>query len=131
MVVTVCDRVDPVDRVELTHWFDRARLPWSPLMVAGRQFDALICDSEDVPGLVAYDRLYDVANLAVQWLGDNLCPDIAVGRGFKAQMMAYRAVADAVRSTITQEDGDVMVAQLVELRDVIDQHTAAIDQAEP
>ncbi len=105
MVVTVCDRVDSVDRVELTHWFDRARLPWGPLMAAKRQFDALICDSEDVPGLVAY--------------------------GFKAQMMAYRAVADAMRSTITEEDGDVMMAQLVELRDVIDQHTGAIDQAEP
>jgi hypothetical protein len=46
-------------------------------------------------------------------------------------MMAFRAVADAVRSTITEEDGDVTVAQLVGLRDVIDQHTAAIDQAEP
>jgi hypothetical protein len=69
--------------------------------------------------------------LAVQWLEDNLCPDRAVGRRFKAQMMAFRAVADAVRSTITEEDGDVMVAQLVGLRDVIDQHTAAIDQAEP
>ncbi len=46
-------------------------------------------------------------------------------------MMAYRDVADVMRSTITEEDDDVMVAQLVELRDVIDQHTAAIDQAEP
>ncbi len=98
-------------------------------MATERQFDALICDSEDVPGLVAYDGLYDVANLAVQWLEDNLCPDVAVRRRFKAQKMDYRAVANAVRSTIT-EHGDVMVAQLVELRDVIDQHTAAIDQAE-
>jgi hypothetical protein len=46
-------------------------------------------------------------------------------------MMAFRAVADAVRSTITEEDGDVTVAQLVGLRDVIDQHTSAIDRAEP
>jgi hypothetical protein len=53
--------------------------------------------------LVAYDRLYDVANLAVQWLEDNLCPDIAVRRRFKTQMMAYHAAADAVRSTITEE----------------------------
>jgi len=99
-------------------------------MAAKRQFDAPICNSEDVPGLVAYDRLYDVANPVDQWHEDNLCPDIAVRRRFRAQMMAYRVVADAVRSTIT-EDGDVMVAQLVELRDVIDQHTATIDQAEP
>jgi len=72
-------------------------------MAAKRQFDAPICNSEDVPGLVAYDRLNDVANLAVQWLEDNLCPDIAVRRRFKTQMMAYHAVTDAVRSTITEE----------------------------
>ncbi len=103
MVVTVCDRVDPIDRVELTHWFDRARLSWSSFMAVKRQFDALICDSEDVSGLVAYDRLYEVDNLAVPWLEANLCPDIAVRRRFKAQMMTYRAVADVVRSTITEE----------------------------
>jgi hypothetical protein len=99
VVVTVCDRVDPIDRVELTDWFDRVHLPRSPLMAAKWQFDALIYDGEDVPGLGASDRLYDVANQAV----GNLCPDIAVRRRFKARAMAYRAVADAVRSTITEE----------------------------
>ncbi len=103
MVVTNCDRVGSIDRVELRSWFDRARLPRSPLMAAKRQFDALICDSEDLPGLVAYDRLYAVANVAVQWFEDSVCPDMTVRRHFKAQMMVNRAVADAVRSTITEE----------------------------
>ena len=45
-------------------------------------------------------------------------------------MMGYRAVADTVRCTIVEEDGDLMVAQLGHLRRVIDQHAEAIDELE-
>jgi hypothetical protein len=92
-----------------------------------RQFNALLCDGEDVPGLTAYDDLYEVADLAIQWPEGNPCPDKSAGRHFTAQMMGYRAVADTVRSTITEEDGDAMVVQLRHLRDVIDHHSQAID----
>ena len=120
-----------IHRVEFEEWLSRARRTWSPIMVAERQFSAIRSESDEVAGLAAYDDLYDVANLAVQWLEDNPCPDSGVGRRFKAQTMAYRAVADTVRSTITDEDGDAMVAQLRHLRDVIDQHAAAIEETAP
>jgi hypothetical protein len=48
-----------------------------------------------------------------------------------AEMMAYRAVADTVRSTILADEGDEMVAQLSDLRDVIDHHAEAIDDLTP
>jgi hypothetical protein len=119
-----------IHRVEFEEWLSRARRTWSPITVAERQFNAIRAESDDVAGLAAYDDLYDVANLAVEWLEDNPCPDFGVGRRFKAQMMAYRAVADTVRSTITGEDGDAMVAQLRHLRDVIDGHAGAIEEME-
>ena len=127
-MVTGGDGIRLIHRVELEEWFSRARMTANPIMVAGRQFDALISEDEDVPGLCAYDDLFDVANLAVQWLEANPCPDNAVGRRFRAQMMAYRAVADTVRSTIAEEDGDQMVARLCHLRDVVDRHAEAIDE---
>jgi len=101
-----------MDRVELDEWLGRARRTWSPIKVAGRQFDAIVRDDGDVPGVAAYDHLYDAANLAVAWLDDNPCPDESVATRFRAQMMAYRAIADTVRSTIADEDGDRMVEQL-------------------
>ncbi len=122
------DGIRLIHRVELEDWFSRAGRTWNPIVAAGRQFDALTCENNDVPGLDAYDHLCEVANLALQWLEDNPCPDKVVGTRFKAQMMAYRAVADTVRSTITEEDGDQMVAQLSHLRDVVDKHTDAIDE---
>jgi len=114
------------DRAELTRWLGRARAPWAPLMAAERQFDALIEDNEDVPAAAAYDYLFDMANLAVHWLDNDPCPDIAIGRRFRAQMMSYRAVADTVRSSIVADDGDAMVAELRNLRTVIDRHVDAI-----
>lgn len=114
-----------IHRVELEDWSSRASRPWGPVMASGRQFNSVLSEAEDFPGMAAYDALYDLANLALQWLDDNPCPDKSVGRQFKAQMMAYRAVADTVRSTITDEDGDAMVAQLRHLRDVIDRHSEA------
>jgi hypothetical protein len=119
-----------IHRVEFEEWLSRARRTWSPIMAAERQFSAIRSECGEVAGLAAYDDLYDVANLAVQWLEENPSPDSGVGRRFKAQMMAYRAVADTVRSTITDEDGDAMVAQLRHLRDVIDQHADAIEDME-
>jgi len=117
-----------MDRVELDEWLGRARRTWSPIKVAGRQFDAIVRDDGDVPGVAAYDHLYDAANLAVAWLDDNPCPDESVATRFRAQMMAYRAIADTVRSTIADEDGDRMVEQLGHLCVVVDQHAAAIDE---
>ena len=120
-MTTCSDGGMPVDhRVEFEEWFSRARRTWSPIMVAERQFNAIRSECDEVAGLAAYDDLYDIADLAVEWLEDNPCPDAGVGRRCKAQVMAYRAVADTVRSTITDEDGGAMVAQLRHLRDVID-----------
>ncbi len=130
MATTSAGGMRVIHRVEFEEWLSRARGTWSPIMVAERQFAAIRSESDEVAGLAAYDDLYDVANLAVQWLEDNPCPDSGVGRRFKAQMMAYRAVADTVRSTITDKDGDAMVAQLRHLRDVIDQHAGAIEEME-
>ena len=107
----------------------RAR-PWGPLMAAERQFDALIGDSGDAPRLAAYDHLFDMAHRAIRWLEHNACPDPAFGRRVKAEMMAYRAVADTVRSTILA-DGDEMVAQLSDLRDVINHHGKATEDLTP
>ena len=97
-------------------------------MVAERHFNALVGDGADVPALADFDDLYDVADLAVRWLEHNPCPDPAIGKRLKAQMMGYRAVADTVRCTITEEDGDLMVARLGHLRRLIDQHARAIDE---
>src|ERR1700728_4244637 len=119
-----------IHRVELEDWSSRASRHWSPIMTAGRQFNWLL-EAEDVPGLAAYDVLYDLANVALRWLEEKPCPDRAVGRQFGAQMMGYRAVADTVRSTITEEDGDAMVSQLRHLRDVIDQYSDATGTTQP
>ena len=120
-----------VQQVELEEWLNRAYRHWNPIMAAGRHFNAVIDENGQTPDLADYDDLYDVANLAVTWLEDNPCPDKAVGKRLRAQMMGYRAVADTVRSTITEEDGDAMVARLGHLREVIDQHAEAIDKAAP
>ncbi len=117
-------------RAEFEEWLSRARRTWSPIMVAQRQFDAIRSDRDEVAGLAAYDDLYDVADQAVEWLVENPCPDTSLGWRFKAQMMAYRAVADTVRSAISDDDGDAMVAHLRHLRDVIDRHAEAIDEME-
>ena len=129
-MVLVGNRAQTTDSVALTRWFDQAHVPWSPVRGAERQFDFLV-DSEDVPDRAAYDHLYEMADLAVRWLADNPCPDAAIGRRFEAQMMAYRAVADTVRSTFVAEEGNAMVAQLSELRAVIEQHSESIDELTP
>jgi hypothetical protein len=100
-------------------------------MAAERQFDALIGDSGDAPRLAAYDHLFDMAHRAIRWLEHNACPDPAFGQRVMAEMMAYRAVADTVRSTILADEGDEMVAQLSGLRDVIEHHAEAIDDLTP
>ena len=111
----------------LSDWFDRARGPGGPLEAAERQFDALTRVSEVVPGdWPPHDHLFDLADLALRWLEVDPCPDHVVMSRLKAQMMGYRAVADTVRSTITNEDGDAMVAQLIHLRQVIEQHAEAV-----
>jgi hypothetical protein len=120
-----------VQQVELEDWVSRAHRHWNPIIAAGRHFNALIDENGPTPDLADYDDLYEVANLAVTWLEDNPCPYKAVGKRLTAQMMGYRAVADTVRSTLTEEDGDAMVARLRHLRDVIDQHGEAIDEVAP
>jgi PilZ domain len=119
-----------IHRVELEDWSSRASRHWSPIMTAGRQFNWLL-EAEDVPGMAAYDVLYDLTNVALRWLEENPCPDRAVGIQFEAQMKGYRAVVDTVRSAITEEDGDAMVAQLRHLRDVIDEYSDATGIAPP
>jgi hypothetical protein len=112
----------------LVEWFARAQRPWSPIMVAGRHFNSLVRDNAGVPALTEFDDLYDVADLAVRWLEHNPCPDKAIEKRLRAQMMGYRAVADTVRCTIVEDDGDLMVARLGHLRRVIDKHAEAIDE---
>jgi hypothetical protein len=127
MVETIGYTVKPENGVELALWFDRAHEPWNPILAAERHFDALIGDSEDSPAIAAYDHLHDVANQAVRWLELNPCPDKAIGRRFKSQMIAYRTVADTVRSTIVAADGDAMAAQLIDRQEMIDQHADVLD----
>jgi hypothetical protein len=117
-----------VHHLELEAWLRRAHRDWSPIMAAGRTFNALIGERAEAPGLADYDVLFEVAHLAVQWLEDNPCPDGAVGRRFRAQMMGYRAVADTVRSAMAEADGDLIVARLGHLRGA-NQHAQAIDAA--
>ncbi len=115
--------------VELEDFLARANRPWNPIQVAGRHFNALIRDDAATPVLADFDDLYDVADLAVHWIEHHPCPDKQLERRLRAQMMAYRAVADTVRCTITEEDGDLMVARLNHLRRVIDLHAQAIDES--
>jgi hypothetical protein len=128
MVTTDEKQVRVVQPVALVEWLARAQRPWSPIMVAGRHFNALVRDGAEVPALTDFDDLYEVADAAVQWLEHNPCPDRAIAKRLKAQLMGYRAVADTVRCTITEEDGDLMVARLGHLRRVIDQHAKAIEE---
>jgi hypothetical protein len=123
------ERVHVVPAVELEEFLARANRPWNPIQVAGRHFNALVRDGADVPALADFDDLYDVADLAVHWIDQHPCPDKQLEKRLRAQMMGYRAVADTVRCTITEEDGDFMVARLRHLRKVIDLHAQAIDES--
>jgi hypothetical protein len=127
MGITDEERVPEEQPSELGDFLARANRPWNPIQVAGRHFNALVRDDAGVPVLADFDDLYDVADLAVHWIEHHPCPDKQLEKRLRAQMMGYRAVADTVRSTITEEDGDFMVARLSHLRRVIDQHAEVID----
>ncbi len=125
------ERVPGEQPFEIGDFLARANRPWNPIQVAGRHFNALVRDDADVPALADFDDLYDVADLAVHWIEHHPCPDKQLEKRLRAQMMGYRAVADTVRCTITEEDGDLMVARLSHLRRVIDLHAEAIDGSTP
>lgn len=129
MGITDDETVRDEQPVELGDFLDRANRPWNPIQVAGRHFNAIVRDDADVPALADFDDLYDVADLAVHWIEHHPCPDKQLEKRLRAQMMGYRAVADTVRCTITEEDGDLMVARLNHLRKVIDVHAEAIDES--
>jgi hypothetical protein len=129
MVTTDDERGRVVAPVELGEFLARASRPWNPIQVAGRHFNALVRDHADVPALADFDDLYDVADLAVHWIEHHPCPDKQLEKRLRAQMMGYRAVADTVRCTITEDGGDLMVARLSHLRKVIDGHAEAIDES--
>lgn len=129
MGITDDERVREEPPVDLGDFLDRANRPWNPIQVAGRHFNALVRDDADVPALADFDDLYDVADLAVHWIEHHPCPDKRLEKRLRAQMMGYRAVADTVRCTITEEDGDLMVARLSHLRQLIDSHAEAIDES--
>jgi hypothetical protein len=129
MGITDDEPVRNAHPVELGDFLARANRPWNPIQVAGRHFNALVRDDGDVPALVDFDDLYDVADLAVHWIEHHPCPDKQLEKRLRAQMMGYRAVADTVRCTITEEDGDLMVARLSHLRKVIELHGQAIDES--
>ncbi len=129
MVMTNEERAWNAQSVELEEFLARANRPWNPIQVAGRHFNALVRDDAGVPALADFDDLYDVADLAVHWIEQHPCPDKQLERRLRAQMMGYRAVADTVRCTITEEGGDLMVARLSHLRKVIDLHARTIDES--
>jgi hypothetical protein len=123
------ERVRNGQPVELGDFLARANRPWNPIQVAGRHFNALVRGDADVPALADFDDLYDVADLAVHWIEHHPCPDKQLEKRLRAQMMGYRAVADTVRCTITEDGGDLMVARLSHLRKIIDLHAEAIDES--
>jgi hypothetical protein len=127
MVIADEERVPVQQPVELRDFLARANRRWNPIQVAGRHFNALVRDDAGVPALADFDDLYDMADLAVNWIEHHPCPDKQLEKRLRAQMMGYRAVADTVRCTITEEDGDLMVARLSHLRRVIDLHAEAMD----
>jgi hypothetical protein len=129
MGMTDEERLRNEQPAELGDFLARANRPWNPIQVAGRHFNALVRDDADVPALADFDDLYDVADLAVHWIEHHPCPDKQLEKRLRAQMMGYRAVADTVRCTITEDGGDLMVARLSHLRNVIDQHADAIDES--
>lgn len=122
-------RAQNAQPAELGEFLARANRPWNPIQVAGRHFNALVRDETDIPALADFDDLYDVADLAVHWIEHHPCPDKQLEKRLRAQMMGYRAVADTVRCTITEDGGDLMVARLNHLRKVIELHTQAIDES--
>jgi hypothetical protein len=114
------------DTSELARWFARANEPWNPITAAERQLEALIGNNETAPALAAYDQLYERANQAVRWLELDTCPDSQIGRRFRTQMLIYRIVAKTARSTLLAKKGDAVVAQLVDLRELIDRQSNAM-----
>jgi hypothetical protein len=126
MMETIANEGCPADTSELASWFARAHDPWNPITAAERQLDALIGNTNTAPALAAYDHLYELANQAVQWLELNSCPDRETGRRIKAQMIVYGIVADTMRSTFVATEADSMLALLVDLRELIDQHADAL-----
>ena len=110
--------------VDLDEWLGRVRRTWSPIMIAGRQFDAIVREQGDARRVSAYDDLYDMAERAVAWLDENPCPDESVASRFRAQMVAFRAIADTVRSTIADSNGDRMVTPPGHPRVVVEPHPA-------
>jgi hypothetical protein len=67
-----------------------------------------------------------MANQAVRWIELNSCPDTEIRRLFRAQMMVYRIVAETLRFTLVAKGGDAMVAQLVGLRELIEQQAISM-----
>jgi hypothetical protein len=126
MMETIGNRVCSADTIELARWLDRANEPWNPMTAAKRQLDALVGNTETAPALAAYDHLYEMANQAVRWIELNSCPDTEIRRLFRAQMMVYRIVAETLRFTLVAKGGDAMVAQLVGLRELIDQQAISM-----
>jgi hypothetical protein len=120
-------------QLELSRWFGQVRNPRGPVMGAERHFESLIWSrSEHVPGLGAHDELATAANSVLRWIQVHPCPNEGVGAHLMSQIVAYGAIADTVRTTVTEHgDGNVMVARLGELRGVIDEHAEALDQLEP
>jgi hypothetical protein len=125
MMETIDSKACSVDAHELARWFDRVNEPWNPIAAAARQLNALTGDTETPPALAAYDHLYQVASQAVGWLDLNSCPDEETGRRFKRRMTACRIVAATVRFSFSAGD-EATVAQLVDLRELLDQQTAAM-----
>jgi hypothetical protein len=126
MMETVGNKGCQADTSEFARWFARAHDPWNPITAAKRQLDALSGNAETAPALAAYDHLYEMADQAVRWLELNACPDRETGRRIKAQMMVYGIVADTMRSTFVATEGDSTLAQLVDLRELLDQHADAL-----
>jgi hypothetical protein len=124
MMETTGHKACSVDDVRLACWFDRVNELWNPITATERQLDALTEDTEAPPVLPAYDHLHEMATQAAQWLDLNSCPDEQIGRRFRSQLVAHRAWAATACPTFSAE-GEAMVAQLGDLRKLIDQQADA------
>ena len=125
MMETIDSKACSVDAHELARWFDRVNEPWNPITAAERQLDALTEDGDAPPVFAAYDHLLEMTTQGVRWLDRNSCPDEQIGKRFRSQLVACRTVAATARLTFSVE-GEAMVAQLVDLRKLIDQHVDAM-----
>jgi hypothetical protein len=130
MAETIGNKTCPVHGRELARWFDVVLEHWNPITAAERQLDALTEDAESLPVLAAFEHRYEIACEAMRWLEFNPCPDKEMRRRLNAQVDGPSDCGGTARFTFLA-GGDAVVAQLVDLRQLVDQHIDAIALCQP